>query len=158
MKKAIFHLKRDIHRGDTTLGLLLDPEQKHFCYTLEDTARPFGVKDQDRTAIPETKEDDTYFLSVRTSKKYGKVVVVFTEQSGDLYTLAYGGVSFTQILLHGGNDPEDTSGCILANKNRDVEKMEAYGSMKNQILNVVERYLGEGFDTRLKVTNLPQKS
>ena len=157
MDKAIFNLKRDTYRGDTTLGVLYDPCNDHYSYVLEDVVRPFGVKDKANTAIPCTQEDDTYFMRVRTSPKYGKVVVIFTHNpSEDYYELNAGGISFSQILAHGGNDAEDTEGCILVNKERNTKNMTAWGSMKVDIAEEVERLTNEGYDVRLRVTNLPQ--
>ena len=159
MDKAIFHLKRDHYRGDTTLGNLFDPCNDHFCYVLEDVVRGFGIKDKGNTAIPATADDMTYFMRIRESPKYGKVVVIFTENpSPDYYELRNGGIMFSQILAHGGNDAEDTEGCILVNRNRDVSKMNAWGSMKEEIAAEVERLTDEGYDVRLRVTNMPQES
>lgn len=157
MKKAIFHLKRDNYRNTRTLGVLFDPNGSKYCYVLEDTVRGYGIKDKGNTAIPATEGDQTYFLRVRKSPKYGKVVVVFTEQCDDIYTLNYGGIEFTQILCHGGNDEHDTMGCLLVNKNRSVDDMSAWGSMKAEMVLIVEQLLEDDYDVRLKITNLPQE-
>lgn len=133
------------------------PSGHHFGFVLEDTVRGHSIKVKDETAIPETQGDDSYFMRVRISPKYGKVVVIFTEQEGpDLFVLNYGGVRFTQILAHGGNNEEHTSGCILVNHNRDIDKMKAWGKMQQEYVEEVEKLQKEGYDVRLQVTNLPQ--
>jgi hypothetical protein len=155
--KAIFHLKRDTYRGDTTLGILYDPNGDVFCYVLEDVVRPYGIKDKAKTAIPATRNDDTYFFRVMPSGKYGKAVTVFTEISQDVPVLDYGGVMFSYIRCHGGNKPDDSEGCLLVNKNRDVEKMSAYGSQLKSITAKVEELTAKGYDCRLRVTNQAQE-
>ena len=156
MRKAIFHLKRDHYRNNRTLGIMYSPNGEKYCYVLEDTVRGYGIKDKGNTAIPATEGDKTYFLRVRQSPKYGKVVVVFTEQCDDLYTLRGGGIEFNQILCHGGNDEHDTMGCLLVNKNRSIRDMSAWKSMKAEMVVFVETLLEDDYDVRLKITNLPQ--
>ncbi len=164
MNQAVFHLKRDNYAQDaekreTTLGAMFTPEGNGFGFTLEDVVRGYGIKSMHRTAIPATEGDFTYKLGVRVSPKYGKCAVIYTEKQGeDTYILDYGGVSFEQILVHGGNDPEDTSGCVLLAKNRSDKDMNIYGSLKKEFAEEVERLIEEGYDTRLRITNLPQEA
>lgn len=156
MKEVIFTLTRDAKSDKVTLGVLKDPQGNHFCYTLEDITRPYGVKIKKQTAIPATEGNDTYKLGIRYSPKYGRVVVVYTsydERTG-MYILEYGGIRFEMILMHGGNDENDTEGCILVNKYRNINTMKANGTMKNSILEEVDKYIHEGYDVRLKITNL----
>ena len=136
---------------------MFNPNGDKYCYVLEDTVRGYGIKDKGNTAIPATEGDQTYFLRVRVSPKYGKVVVVFTEQCDDFYTLANGGIEFNQILCHGGNDENDTMGCLLVNKSRSTEDMNAWGSMKTDMVDAVEQLIEDDYDVRLKITNLPQE-
>lgn len=158
MKQAIFHLKRDTYRGDTTLGILYDPSGKQFCYVLEDVVRAYGIKDKKRTAIPSTVDDFTYKMTIRTSPEYGEVVVIYTSEKDGMYYLDYGGISYQMILAHGGNDAEDTDGCLLVNKNRDTDEMTAWGSQKEVIKEAVKALEKEGYDVRLRITNLPQEA
>ena len=163
MKEAIFHLKRDTFGQDakkreTTLGYMLDPCQDHFCFMLEDVVRGFGIKSKKYTAIPATEGDFTYKLRVMKSPKYGNVVTVFTHMEGDVPVLEYGGIRFGWIRSHGGNDADDTEGCLLANKNRDTTNMSAWGSMLKDFAKEVQTLTDQGFDVRLRITNLPQES
>jgi len=153
VKKAIFKLKRDFREGRTTLGEMFDPEGDHFCFVLEDVVREHGIKIKKETAIPATDKDDCYFMGVRTSPKYGEVVVIYTRKEEDVYILEYGGVEFRYILCHGGNDHGDTEGCLLVNKNRDIKAMSAWGSMKTEILEKVKALQEDGFSVHLQIEN-----
>lgn len=87
---------------DRTIGVwLFDGE--HFCHTLEDTARPDGVKVKGATCIP----PGLYRLSLETSPKYGPDTPTINNVPG-----------FVGIRVHGGNTPEDTEGCPLVAFNR----------------------------------------
>ena len=152
--KRYFDLWRDVIEENITFGELYNPKDEHFCFTLEDAIRPYGIKVYGETCIPETGFDFSYYLRIRNSPKYGKVVAIFTDFDGnDTYTLNNGGISFTQILGHGGNKTYDTKGCPLVNKNRDSKANNAWGSMKDEFVEEVEKYLNKGFDTRLRVHN-----
>lgn len=157
IKQAIFHLKRDIYRGKTTLGQIFKPNGTLFGYTLEDVVRAYGIKDKHNTAIPATERDFTYYLGVRQSPKYGEVAVIYTSKNGDVYTLSNEGISFEQILVHGGNSAEDTSGCIIVAKTRDTENMTVQGTLKVQFKDKVQEFIDDGYDCRLRITNISQK-
>ncbi len=156
-KQAIFHLKRDHYRGDTTLGILYNPDGSKYCNVLEDVVRPYGVKDKGKTAIPNTKNDDTYYLRVMPSGKYGEAVTVFTDLVKDIPILDYGGIEFKYIRCHGGNDADDSEGCLLVNADRDVESMKAWGSMLKNFVVTIKELTSQGYDCRLRVTNLSQE-
>lgn len=163
MNKAIFHLKRQ-HYGrnstglETTLGSMLRPDGTWFCEVLEDVVRAFGIKSKAYTAIPATENDDTYHLKVMQSPKYGEVVTVFTHMEGDVPVLIYGGIRFEYIRCHGGNDADDTEGCLLVNKYSDNETMSAWESMKDEFVKEVKALEEQGYDVRLRITNLPQSA
>ena len=83
------------------------------CDTLEDRDRDYN-KDGDitdpgegkvygQTAIPRGR----YKLIFRMSKRFGKVLPALLDVPG-----------FEGILIHSGNTPEDTSGCILLGRKR----------------------------------------
>lgn len=167
MPKAIFHLERDLYRRDkardkdVSLGKISTPEGNRFGWTLEDTVRPYGIKDYGETAIPATKGDFTYYMDLHYSQKYKNVVVIYTRKEetdrGTIYYLEYGGITFSMIYVHGGNDDEDTKGCVLCAKNRFDDTLGIQGSLKSEFYDLVKEYKDKGFDTRLRVTNLPQK-
>jgi hypothetical protein len=156
MKQAIFHNKRSHYRDKRTLGELINPDGEPFCYTLEDTVRAFGIKDYGNTAIPATKDDYTYYLRVMDSPKYGRVTTIYTDLEDGQPCVNYGGIRFTHIRCHGGNSEKDTYGCLLVAKNIDLDAIRIQGSMKTDLTEEVQRLTDEGFDCRLRVTNLPQ--
>ena len=149
--KKIPTLSRTNFSADTTLGVLLEPNGAHLCYTLEDVVRSLGVKVKGETAIPYNDGETLYHVGVRESPKYGEVVVIYAEEKNGVYTLAHGGISFKYILMHGGNDHEDTEGCVLVAKNRSVKDMQIWGSQKTQILNYVKGFIDAGHDVYLRV-------
>jgi hypothetical protein len=157
MEKAIFTLTRDNVDGLTTLGEIEDHLCNHFCFTLEDIARPYGVKDYGMTAIPANEEGEEYYLRVMPSGKYGKAVTVYTDMEGDVPVLEYGGIKFSYIRWHGGNKHEHSHGCVLVNKNRDIKKNTAWGSMLEESVAYIEKLTEEGYDCRLRVINKPQQ-
>jgi hypothetical protein len=84
-----------------------------FCYTLEDTIRPFGVKVSGETGIPE----GTYKCEISLSTRFKREMpMVFTEDNG--YELINNGISFKGIRIHGGNTHKNTEGCILVAYNK----------------------------------------
>ena len=94
-------MKLELHRvkfnETTTFGsLFIDGDL--FCATLEDRARPEGVKVQDETAIPA----GTYKVVINMSQRFGKLMPRLLDVP-----------MFTGILIHSGNTDKDTKGCIL---------------------------------------------
>jgi hypothetical protein len=156
MKQAIFHNKRSHYRDKRTLGELINPDGQHFCYTLEDTVRGYGIKDYGNTAIPATVDDFTYYLRVMDSPKYGRVATIYSNLEEGEPFVNYGGIRFSHIRCHGGNSEEDTFGCLLVAKNIDIENVRIQGSMKAELTEEVQRLTNEGYDCRLRITNLPQ--
>ncbi len=67
-------------------------------FTLEDVARPFGVKVRGQTAIP----GGDYEVVNTYSPKFQKI-------TPEILNVA----DFVGVRFHGGNRPEDTEGCIL---------------------------------------------
>ncbi len=98
---------RFAHGDDDTLGILLI-NGKFRCFTLEDEKRTFKVFGE--TRIPE-----------------GKYKLVFRKEGGfhNRYINRFGGLfhrgmlqiqdvpNFKYVLIHIGNDDDDTAGCIL---------------------------------------------
>lgn len=83
---------------------------KFIGYTLEDTPRPLGMKVKHDTAIP----DSTYYAKLVTSPTFGRSL--WLQDVPD----------FTEILIHGGNDETNTSGCILLGSKRNADRDRIY--------------------------------
>jgi hypothetical protein len=96
----------------TTIGQLYINGEL-FCYTLEDTLRPYGIKVYGETAIPEGK----FKVKISRSHRFKRdMPMVYTEDNG--YELIHEGISFKGIRLHGGNTHKNTDGCILTAYNK----------------------------------------
>lgn len=92
-------LIRHNFQPDRTLGVLL-VDDLFFCYTLE---LPYLQNKKNISCIPH----GVYGLKKYKSKKHGKCFAI-------PYVL-----NRTGILIHKGNKPEDTQGCILVGKSID---------------------------------------
>lgn len=104
-----FTLLRLTHEAGRTRGVLYGPEMNMLAYTLEDQVRSPGEKIYGRTAIG----PGNYALALRT---YGG----WDRRLGQRFRRIHRGAievldvpNFTNILIHPGNDAEDTRGCIL---------------------------------------------
>jgi len=110
--EAIIDIYRNEFTARTTIGELYI-NGVFFCYTLEDTIRPFGIKVDSETGIPE----GTYKCEISKSTRFKREMpMVFTEDNG--YELINNGISFKGIRIHGGNTHKNTEGCILVAYNK----------------------------------------
>lgn len=108
-----FEVVRYQYEPDRTLGILYI-DDKEFCKTLEDRVRPDGVKVYGETAIPE----GTYLVTIEA----------FRGNKDKMYPHLHDVPMFTGVCLHGGNEPEDTLGCILVGYHEDPDAKRIYDS------------------------------
>jgi hypothetical protein len=119
-------LKRIALRDTYTIGkLYINGEYE--CDTLEDT-----VRDLNKNGVFDNGEQKVYG---KTAIPYGTYEVTMNVQSPKFskksaYSWCNGYLprllnvpSFDGILIHGGNTPEDTYGCILVGQNKVVGKV-----------------------------------
>lgn len=116
MKKEDLHLvlKRISKLPDRTIGKLY-VNGSFFCYTLENTVRPCGIKVYGKTAI----EAGTYHVKMAYSPHFGKDMPLLLNVP-----------DFVGIRMHGGNVPADTDGCILVAFHTDMKKIWGSASQK----------------------------
>lgn len=97
-------LNRMIFTDKSTIGeLWLDG--KFFCYTLEPTSRS-GPKVPAHTAVPAKR----YRIALQYSNKFGKKMPFLMDVP-----------DFEGIMIHPGNFPNDTEGCILTGDTRGID-------------------------------------
>ena len=85
--------------------------EKYFCDTLEPTWRDYehgAYKVRGRSAIPEGRY---------------AVVISWSPKMKQWLPILLGVPKFEGIRIHAGNTSEDTEGCILVGKNREVGKV-----------------------------------
>ena len=85
--------------------------ERYFCDTLEPTWRDYahgGRKIKGRSAIPEGRY---------------AVVISWSPKMKQWLPILLGVPKFSGIRIHAGNCSEDTEGCILVGKNREVGKV-----------------------------------
>lgn len=144
----------------TTIGELYLPteEENKFCWTLEDTVRPGGIKVPGETALPDTGISLAYNIGLRYSPRFKREMpVIYTSKNGDMYTVkGQGGVSFQQAQIHGGNKHEDTEGCPLVAFNRpSLETIQ--GTAEKKLTEIIKNYLTQG-TVGLSIVNMPQRN
>jgi len=91
----------------STIGEILVNDEV-VCYSLEDVARPAGVKIYGETAIPVGK----YNVEITHSNRYNKPLPLIFN-TADLAVEDGYGVRFTGVRIHPGNTDKDTHGCLL---------------------------------------------
>lgn len=112
---------------ESTLGALFDitNERKFLCYTLEDEHR--DVKVMHETRIPA----GTYEITLRT---WGGFHERYSKRFSEIH---YGMLwirdipNFEYILIHAGNDDDDTSGCLLVGETQTTNSMGSDGFVGN---------------------------
>jgi hypothetical protein len=132
----IINVLRETFTAQSTIGRMI-VNGEFYCYTMEDTARPPGIKVPGHTCIP----DGIYRATVSRSTRFGREMVMLSNQPNG-YEIKRGGIRFTGIRIHGGNDHLDTEGCILAALNVDVGQDRIYGSQESEITDLVRSHYG----------------
>ena len=138
-------------QSQTTLGAL-QIDGKFECYTLEDQHQDIKVKGE--TRIPA----GTYKIGLRTVGGFdARYKAKFNFHKGMLQVLDV--PNFEYILIHVGNDEDDTAGCLLvgntANNNRlnkgfIGDSTTAYKSLYPKVLKAIE----SGLDVTIQYIDL----
>ena len=90
-------------------------------------------------------ENDNYKISTGIYDAYGMTSPKFG--TNKLYITVPGRSS---ILFHGGNDADDTRGCILVGKNRDGDRIS--GDVSDELFNLVDQAYKRGEAVAVKIT------
>lgn len=98
---------RKEYTADTSIGVTT-VDGAYFCKNLEDAARAYGVKVQNKTCIPPGE----YRVAITDSNRFKRPMILLYTNEADM-SCEHGGIRFTGIRVHGGNTHENTAGCIL---------------------------------------------
>jgi len=120
-------IEREIYTAQATGGkMFIDNE--FFCYTLEDTVRPIGIKVKHHTAIHEGRF---------------KVVLTYSNRFKREMPLLVSVPLFKGIRMHGGNTHYNTSGCPLVAYNRTADD-KIQGTAEKELTEKIRLALEEG--------------
>ena len=138
-------IDRKYKKPDYTIGKLYINGQ-YFCDTLEDKDRGltqdmdentiFDIKVYGKTAIP----TGTYTLSWSYSPKFKKYLLAVNNVPG-----------FSGIRLHAGNTADDSLGCILVGKNKQVGKVLNSRATLMQLNEIVKAAIHGGQKIELEI-------
>jgi GH24 family phage-related lysozyme (muramidase) len=131
------HLQRHTLLADRALGSITR-NGVHQCYTCEDAVRPAGVKVAGKTAIPAGR----YRVTVEYSPGFGKRFPRLQAVPG-----------FEGILLHGGNGPEDSRGCILVGNQQNKTRIWDCPEAVQRLIYLIELTTNAGGQVWLTVSN-----
>lgn len=132
----IINVIRQDFLSDRTVGEMF-VDGKHLCWTLEDCVRGDGIKVKDQTAIP----SGIYRVVVSKSARFGRMMPELV-----------GVPMFSGIRIHGGNTPDNTSGCILAAFNK-VSGNRIQGTAEATITQMMSLAIDNGESVFIVVSN-----
>lgn len=120
-----------------TIGRM-EVDGKYFCDTLEDRVRDLSreKKVPGQTAIPAGKYEVIVNISPRFRRKLPRLLNV---------------PGFEGILIHRGNTPEDTAGCILVGENKAKGKVINSTPYELRLTEMIERAQSAGESITIEV-------
>lgn len=149
MEKVIRH-ERDTYTAKTTTGEVIHPDTcDRWCYVLEDTVRPDGIKVKSHTAIPALR----YKVAVTYSPRFKRDMILLYNTEN--YTIEHKGVKFEGVRVHGGSTHENTGGCPLVAYNK-LNNDTIQGTAEKELCKQVKEWMAEGYDVYWEIFNLPQ--
>ena len=137
-----FEARRRWFTEHSTIGELY-ADGVFVCFTLEDVARPNGVKIPGVTAIPAGK----YRVVYDYSPKFGHKVLHICDVPG-----------FDGIRIHAGNTDEDTEGCVLVGFIRETDKIQQSRDAVSVVEGKALAAFGRGEDVWISVTNEQERA
>lgn len=118
------------------------------CYTLEDVARPLGVKIYGETAIPTGK----YKVDITHSNRYKKPLPLIYNTSDFAVEDGYG-VRFTGIRIHPGNTDKDTHGCLLPGLTKGKDLVGNSRDAFEEVMDLIEAAINLGEEVIIEYSN-----
>lgn len=149
------YVYRDIFTKDATGGILYvgDIVKEKVCYTLEDACRGKGIKVYGETCVP---AGHRYRVGVNKSDRFGRDMLIIYN-CADGYTLRADGILFTGIRAHGGNDSDDTLGCLLVAYNR-ISNTVIQGTAEKEVTKLVKDAIARGEEVWIEYFDHPLKA
>lgn len=133
-------LERKYLKPEYTIGQL-KVDGTFFCDTLEDRVRDLSreKKVPGQTAIPAGKYEVIVNISPRFKRKLPRLLNV---------------PGFEGILIHRGNTPEDTAGCILVGENKAKGRVINSTPYELRLTEMIERAQTTGEVITIEITEL----
>ena|SRR3990167_4627788 len=134
--------RRPSFKGATIGDLYLDGTKE--CFTCEDQILEDKLeqvenwKIQDKTAIPEGK----YRVVLTQSKRFKRVLPEILKVNG-----------FVGVRIHGGNSPEDSSGCILVGEEAQEATITRSQPALLELMAAISMALDSGEQVHIEVKN-----
>lgn len=130
-------VERRFLKPEYTIGRL-EVDGKYFCDTLEDRVRDLSweKKVPGQTAIPAGKYEVIVNLSPRFKRKLPRLLNV---------------PGFEGILIHRGNTPEDTAGCILVGENKAKGRVINSTPYELRLTEMIERAQSAGESITIEI-------
>jgi hypothetical protein len=142
-------IKRTYYTPQATMGeMFINGEFKFF--TLEDTARPYGIKVSGDTCIPEGEYNVKLGMSSRFKRD---LPMIYTEPNG--YEIIKEGIGFKGVRVHRGNTHINTHGCVLVGNLQQGNKVLNSTGAEKELVNIIR--LAEGA-AKLTIINLKQNA
>jgi len=133
----LLQLKRRWFTNDSTTGVLIVDGQ-HFCFTLEDVARPEGVKIPKETCIAAGEYDVEIDFSNRFQRTMPHVMWVHL---------------FDGVRFHWGNNEFDTEACILVGYQRGPDTIWESRKAFDDLFAKMQEAVDRDEKIRLVITN-----
>ena len=129
MNNTDLTLLRKWFSNRSTIGELFgwdvfEDSSKMICFTLEDEARPNGVKISPFTCIPEGE----YKIKLTYSNRFKRdLPIIYTHENhnGEAYVIVDGKHIWRGVRIHLGNTDADTEGCILTGMTKDKDRVDS---------------------------------
>lgn len=109
-------------------------------FTLEDTCRPFGVKVDGATAIPEGE----YEVTIDYSEKFKKLMPHILDVP-----------LFEGVRIHCGNTESDTSGCVLVGLEKGEDMISNCKPTYDFVYHSIEQALARKERVTIQIINAP---
>jgi hypothetical protein len=137
----LIKITRKYFTSKSTIGLVSVDGVK--CgFSLEDVARPDGVKVYGETAIPAGE----YQVTIDYSNKFKKLMPHILDVP-----------NFTGIRIHKGSTPESTSGCVLVGLRKGPDMIYDCAATYDYIYGSIEKALANKEKVTIWIINAPNE-